>query len=473
MLPFKRISAWIPALAGLCLLMLTARAGGMSFALAALPGSLLLAGGVRALLAPDLRAPQHTATGAVFGLLLALPIGLAGGVALGLVALALSCIALVAGGWHQISLQPAFEEVPAPAPTPVYSARVALDDALLNLFSLMAPQPTKDTLREAVQESEEAHALFTERGWIENPASFHLAPPEIRSVEWKPLRVRGLDCEHLSFDSEFEPDAAIPGRDRWLSYRENRRCHAWVLRNKQPGPWLVCVHGAAMGNPGQDFQAFRARELHERSGLNVAMFVLPVHGPRTPGGFSGARFFGHSPLDFLHAESQAIWDLRRLIGWLHQQEATRVGVFGISLGGYTSALLAGLETRLDCVIASVPPSDMIHTTREYLAGSVERRLSAAAGVDNERDRALYRVVSPLAMSPRIEHRGRFIFAATGDQFVPIEQVRALWLHWQKPRISWCTGGHLSSQMQREFHLLVDEAIAATFGAGAAGAKSRA
>jgi pimeloyl-ACP methyl ester carboxylesterase len=342
----------------------------------------------------------------------------------------------------------------------------------LSLFSVMAPLAKQETLREAVEESEAAHTLFVERGWIEKPESFHKTPPEIQSVAWKPLRIRGYDCEHLSFDSEFEPDYALPGRDRWLSYRENQTSHAWVLRHKQPGPWLICVHGAGMGNPKQDFQAFRARQLHEQSGLNVAMYVLPVHGPRAPGGFSGAKFFGNSPLDFLHAESQAIWDLRRLIGFIQRQEATQIGVIGISLGGYTSALLAGLEDRLSCVIASVPPSDMIHTTREYLAGSVERRLSAAAGVDNNRDRALYRVVSPLALSPRVEHQGRFIFAATGDQFVPIEQVRALWLHWQKPRISWCTGGHLSSQMQRDFHLLVDEAIATTFGLDSARTKSQ-
>ncbi len=117
MLPLKRISAWIPVLAGLSLFILAARAGTLTFALAALPGSLLLAGGVRALLAPDLRAPQHIATGAMFGLLLALPIGLAGGVVPGLLTLALSGISLIAGGWHQLGLQPTFEEVPAPAPT--------------------------------------------------------------------------------------------------------------------------------------------------------------------------------------------------------------------------------------------------------------------------------------------------------------------------------------------------------------------
>src|SRR3989442_416086 len=83
--------------------------------------------------------------------------------------------------------------------------------------------------------------------------------------------------------------------------------------------------------------------------------------PRSRTRFSGIEFVGVSPLDLVHAESQAVWDLRRLIGWIRRQAATHVGVFGISLGGYTSAVLAGIEDGLACVIAGVPPSDLIAT----------------------------------------------------------------------------------------------------------------
>jgi hypothetical protein len=68
--------------------------------------------------------------------------------------------------------------------------------------------------------------------------------------------------------------------------------------------------------------------------------------------------------------------------------------------------------------------------------------------------------------PRLDRDRRFIFAATGDQFVPVEQVRALWRHWERPRISWCTGGHVSALLQREPRALVDEAVAACFDATA-------
>ena len=456
-----RLSAWIPALAGLCLLALASRQGMLAVVLSALPGSLMLAGSVRCLLVPDLRAPQHAAIGALLGLLLAVPLGLVGGGALGLAALGLSGVAFVAAGWLAITLEPQLDEVPAPAPALGYCARVALDGAILNGMTLTAAPPTTAALREAARESEAAHALFVERGWIDEPRSFHAAPPELATVESRPLRVRGLDCEHIRFESGYDPDPALPGRDRWLGYRENRTSHAWVLRHREPGPWLVCVHGFGMGTPDQDFPAFRAKRLHLRAGLNLALVALPVHGPRAAGRFSGREFIGVSPLDFVHAESQAVWDLRRLIGWIRKQGATDVGLFGISLGGYTSAVLSGIEDGLACVIAGIPPADLI-ATGERLASSLERRIAGAAGVDFARDRAVQRVVSPLALSPRLARDRRFIFAATGDQFVPVEQVRALWLHWERPRISWCTGGHLSALMQRAPRVLVDEAIAASF-----------
>ncbi len=465
MRPLRRVSAWIPALAGVSLIALASRSGLAAGLLAVVPGALMLSGGVRGLLEPDMRAPAHAAVGAVLGLLLTLPLGLLGGGILGVTALTASAAAFVAAGWLGIRLEPPLADVPAPPPSIAYGTRVALDDAMLSVMTWMQPPPSAAAVRDAVRESETAHALLTGRGWIEKPESFHVVPPAVDAVESSSLHIRGVDCEHIRFESGFEPHADLPGRDRWLSYRENRTCHAWIVRRREPGPWLVCVHGAGMGTPEMGIPAFRVQELHQRAGLNLALIALPVHGPRSSSRFSGADFLGLSPLDLVHAESQSVWDLRRLIGWLRAQEATQIGVLGISLGGYTTALLAGLEDGLACVIAGAPPSDLI-ATNEYLASSLEQRALQAAGMDAARDRAIHRVVSPLAVSPRPGRDRRFIFAATGDHFVPMTQVRALWNHWDRPRISWCTGGHVSALMQREPRRLIDEAIAASLGAAA-------
>ena len=52
-------------------------------------------------------------------------------------------------------------------------------------------------------------------------------------------RVRGLDYEHLHFDSGYEPHPDEPGRERWLAYAANRTAHAWVVRHAGgERPWL-------------------------------------------------------------------------------------------------------------------------------------------------------------------------------------------------------------------------------------------
>ncbi len=454
---FKLPSAWIPAIAGLVLIVLAARSGLLAVLLAAVPAALLIAGGTRSLLFPDLRAPQQTAIGAVLALLMALPLGFAGGATLGLAALAVSIVAFIAGGWCQIRLQPVVDEVPAPGPTPGYSVKVALDDAMLGAMAFLTPLSTPEALRESVQDAEATHALFNELGYLEEPGRYHVTPPGIASCHLQPMRIGGFDCEHLRFDSGFEPDGRIPGHDRWLSYEQNRTAHAWILRRQQPAPWLVCIHGFGMGNPKQDFRIFQAGRIHERHGVNIALVALPVHGPRSPGGFNGDKFFSLSVVDFIHAETQAIWDLRRLIGWIRHQDATGISLFGISLGGYTSALLSGIERDIDSVITAVPPTDMMAHIENF-ASTAEKRRSAIAGVDMNRNRAVTSVISPLAFKPLVPREGRFIFGATGDQFVPIEQVHALWRHWDQPRITWATCGHVSALKQRGLTGLVDEAL---------------
>lgn len=455
------LSAWLILAMGLGLIAACVEAGALPAVIAALPAALLISGGARSLLFTDLRAPQMTAIGAVATLLLAPVLSIISGASLGLTALAVAIGSFLSGGWFRIRSQPALEGVPAPAPTLLYSTCVGIDDTILGCMAALAPSSAPQVLREAVSESVSAYEFLSNGGFLDAPRSFHQTPTALAAPRLQPVTIAGQSCEHLSFDSEFEPRAGLPGRERWMGYAENHRAHVLLLRSARPGPWLITVHGFGMGDYTRDFKTLKAEQLHHRHNLNVALFTLPVHGPRSPAGFNGAKFFGASVADFLHAESQAIRDLRGLVGWLRSEGATRVGVLGISLGGYTGALLASVEENLDCVIVGVPPTDMI-AHRTYLAGTNERRMTSLAGVSDVRDSAVYSVVSPLAIPPLVVHPGRHIFAATGDQFVPIEQVHALWQHWEQPNIRWCKGSHISALMQKESKRLIDEALSDTF-----------
>ena len=110
---------------------------------------------------------------------------------------------------------------------------------------------------------------------------------------------------------------ASPVATRWLGYERNRTAHAWLLRHPgPPRPWLVCVHGYRMGFPLADFTGFPAAWFHHELGLNVAFPVLPLHGPRKIGLRTGDGFLSGDYLDTIHLQTQAVWDIRRLIRWL-------------------------------------------------------------------------------------------------------------------------------------------------------------
>jgi hypothetical protein len=318
-----------------------------------------------------------------------------------------------------------------------------------------------DEQRRAATELAQAHALFESRGWLADPAAFHRTPPAPPTVEARARTTRGIAHEHVRFESGYAPDPAIPGTERWLGFQANRTAHAWVLRHPGgPRPWIVCVHGYGMGTGGIDLRAFEVDWLHRQLGLNVALPVLPMHGPRAPGRRSGAEFFGPSLLSCVHAEAQAMWDLRRLLGWIRGQGGTRIGAYGLSLGGYTTALLAALEADLACAIAGIPAADFLRGAVRVTTG-LDALWLQRLGVSLEKARDVLRPISPLALEPKVPKDRRYILAAAGDRLVTPDQVRDLWVHWDRPRIAWSAASHLSALREPELRGLLREALQAT------------
>jgi dienelactone hydrolase len=372
--------------------------------------------------------------------------------------LVLAAASFLACGWTAQRREPPIERVPEPPLDLELALKVAVDQ--LALASMIATRPgrfNRDIAR-AAREAREAHELYERSGWIEKPESFHREPPalEAPAITWR--RSLGLAFEHLSFESGYEPHLGEPGRERWLDYAQNRQAHAWMLRSANADrPWLMCIHGYGMGSPAVDLSAFEARRLHQQLGLNLLFPVLPLHGPRKRGLRSGDGFLNGDFLDTIHAEAQAMWDLRRLLDWLRANGATQIGVYGLSLGGYTTALLAGLEDDLACAIAGIPATDFARLTARFAPHTTLREIERL-GVDWSFIRDVLSVVSPLHLRPKLDKERLAIFGGTADHLVPADQVRDLWKHWGEPRIAWYPGSHLSFGREPQVRHLIDDAL---------------
>jgi hypothetical protein len=366
---------------------------------------------------------------------------------------------VLAARWAGLIQVPKVADVPRARLSFGLATKMALDELffLTEAFSLRLVS-VRDRSRIAT-ELGAALELYAVRGFLDAPASYHPEPPVLAPTELRAAKSRGLRYQHLTFPSEYAPHAGEPGRERWLGYKRNHTAHAWLLRHPgPPRPWLVCVHGYRMGFPLADFTGFPAAWFHHELGLNVAFPVLPLHGPRKMGIRTGDGFLSGDYLDTIHLQAQAIWDIRRFLKWLRAEDGTPIGVYGLSLGGYTATLLAAFEPDLACAIAGIPATDYVGLTRWVLPAWL-LRLAEHAGVSLDRVEQLVRVISPLAFAPKVAWDRRFLYAATADRLVPPATVQALWEHWDRPRLDWYEGSHTSFGWETTVRGLLADALA--------------
>jgi hypothetical protein len=337
--------------------------------------------------------------------------------------------------------------IPPITPSPALFAQAAGDELVLSVARALNKPRTSADLDRILREAEDARVLFQEKGWLDNPAKYHRTPKpaEVDVSHGHRFPVGYIDAR---FESEYKPRKSEPGRDRWLSDKANRTGHLWLLRHDEPRPWIVCIHGAGMGLPLPDLGVFRAAWLHHGLGLNVAMPVMPLHGPRRDGSGFGAGFPNDDPLDTVHGFSQAVWDIRRVIRWIRAEEPeSAIALQGVSLGGYTAALVAGLEGNLACVIAGIPAVDFIDLYKRHAPRSVRSDPRFDKVVDASRD--LHRVISPLEFEPKVPEEDRYIYAGAADRLIhPRRQVGRLWEHWNQPEIHWFEGSHVGFFLSR-------------------------
>lgn len=362
-------------------------------------------------------------------------------------------------GWARWLDHPEHADVPPPPHSLSVLCKLLADRAIIHGMAATAPAfwGMADRLDPEIRhELRDTLALHHKRGWDIDPGAFHREPPLLDEARFSAGSVGGQPFEHLRFESAYAPDPDDPGASRWLTYGANRTAHAWVLRHSSaPGaPWIVSIHAFMMGHTWMDLHAFRARELHDDHGVNVLCYVMPLHGPRR-GNASVFEPFLAGVGNLIQMEAQAIWDLRRILAWLRSEGAEWIGVHGISLGGYTAALLATLEPDLAFAIAGIPAVDFSALLQSHT--DADRRPQHTREVWDDVTRAL-RVVSPLSRPARIPKDRRFIFAGLVDRMALPRSVRQLWLHWDRPRIEWYPGSHVSFFIEPRIRSLVREAI---------------
>ncbi|MGH9122815.1 MAG: alpha/beta hydrolase family protein, partial [Acidimicrobiales bacterium] len=180
--------------------------------------------------------------------------------------------------------------------------------------------------------------------------------------------------------------------------------------------------------------------------------------PRKVTRVSGERFLSFDLMDTVHGLTQAVWDIRQLITWVRRQGATSVTLYGVSLGAYVVALLAGIE-EVDAVVAGIPVVDFPRLFHEHSpvhvrARAIEHNIMGGTAED------VFTVVSPLRFAPRVPPGRRFLDAGYGDRLAFPDQARQLWEHWGEPPISWYAGNHVGYLWSRQVSRFLEKCLTA-------------
>jgi dienelactone hydrolase len=173
-----------------------------------------------------------------------------------------------------------------------------------------------------------------------------------------------------------------------------------------------------------------------RLGINVSLFALPFHGPR---GHAFPPEWPQQDTAFtIEGFRQAIWDLQIAIRAMREAGASHVGVVGMSLGGYTAALLATVTSDIDFLLSFIPiasiPDVMNDNDLVPGSGDIQRTL-----YEGYREQLV--PITPVCREPMIEAKRVAIISGAFDRLATVQHGARLAAHFGTEHIQF-PGAHI-------------------------------
>ncbi|CAN7491857.1 MULTISPECIES: alpha/beta hydrolase family protein [Pseudomonas] len=279
-----------------------------------------------------------------------------------------------------------------------------------------------------------------------------LPPPKDIVITQRELPGKDIRRLQLRFASPFKPLNPY-ARPQFESMQRNAYAHAqhWC-HGDRPRPTLIVIHGFAADPHWINAHVLSLAGFYRR-GYDVLLFTFPHHGPRAERGnwFSGQGLFGSGLAAFNEAPLHAIHDLRVFISYLQGRGVEQIGVTGISLGGYTAALLAAVDERLAWCVPIVPAVSPIDAFLEWQpTGLLLSRLMRSQGIGVAQMRGLLAVHNPLTYAPCLDGERMLVIGGAGDRVTLPRHVRLLHQHWPGSEMHWFAGNHILHLGRREY-----------------------
>lgn len=314
---------------------------------------------------------------------------------------------------------------------------------------LLRPERMREDLEQLVFYTELADRADASAVFVEPPREVAIKVNKIPTLTYRPA---GIPCRQLSFSSPFQ--ALNPAlRESYASHHRNRQVVAqhWT-HPSGPRPTLIFTHGVVADSYAFNSLMFSLSWFY-RKGYDIVLYTLPFHGPRQGQNslFSGFGYMAHGLAHMNEVMLQSVYDLRILMSYLEDSGVPAMGLTGLSLGGYVTALTTCADARPAFAIPNAPavlPMDILLDTPPtslVMRHMLRRQELSVAGL-----RHLTAVHCPLTYPTRLPPERLMVIGGAGDRFTPPRHVKLLQEHWAGSQMHWFPGNHVMHLQQGEY-----------------------
>jgi len=181
-------------------------------------------------------------------------------------------------------------------------------------------------------------------------------------------------------------------------------------------------------------------------GIHALMLKMPYYGERRPADEARLRKMTDNPEILVDGVTQAIMDVRRAARWLGTRaevEPNRIGLCGVSLGGFVAASAAGVDGHFPRVAVVLAGGDLAG----LLMGQAKevtkiRRYIEEGQWTLPRLKELLHPIDPLTYASRLKAADVLMINALDDKVVPPASARKL-ASASGARIRWYKASHYS------------------------------
>ncbi|MDZ4742244.1 MAG: alpha/beta hydrolase family protein [Verrucomicrobiota bacterium] len=254
--------------------------------------------------------------------------------------------------------------------------------------------------------------------WLAVPASEYYSLPENSTIPLSSVKIDPGKAQRINFQSPHPCD-----------YEENNRVglDIFLCRPWSEAPVMIFMHGfMSASDTGYHIWC----KLMNKRGINAIFLHLPYHYSRRPKNFvSGELAISADLTRLAEGIRQSVKELRLLISDLKTLGTPKIGLFGMSYGGWIGALTTRVDTNVNLLTMVEPIVDISHVMWESLAARTMRRQLQKKGVGEESLSRLFSLVCPFEGQANCPGENILMLAGSYDQIAPPHHVKRLAQYW--------------------------------------------